>query len=503
MYRNKTFLFVLLCFLRVYGFSQKQLYVSTLAGDTSNMFKGLDSNAGYHDGPSGTALFNGPTGIAVDTAGKYLYVADTYNNIIRKIDITAGIVSTIGGDTSDIKKGLDSNMGYLNGPAFTAKFSNPFGVCVDDSGNVYVADTYNNVIRKIWKSSGLVTTYAGKDSSGITFSGFVNGPDSVAEFFVPTSLTIDSAGNLYVADDGNNAIREISTTGIVTTLSGIGPDTTTTITYLNGAADTAEFYSIYGITRGNNGALYVSQFAAGANAVRRLYHDTVTTYSGFDTLGFDTSAVFYGPIPSGYLNGYQGVYREVIDTDAYGDTLGYSIVNGILYNDPTGIALDTSGNLLVADEYNNVIREMNAKDSLVTTFAGNDTIGFRNGWDSLAEFYNPVGVVADKKGIIYVADLGNNLIRKIALQSTVGIASIKKPVSGLNAYPNPCSNGLTIVSSVTGTADLSDVTGRVIWTNTNFISPYNLSTSGFSPGIYFLKVTSQTVTEIKKIEVVK
>ncbi len=499
MYRNKSFLFALLCLFSVCGYGQKKLYVSTFAGDTANMYRGLDSNAGYYDGPLSSARFNAPTGIAVDTLGN-VYVADAFNNLIRKINVSTGMVTTLAGDTADIKKGLDSNLGYINGAAIGAKFSNPLGVCVDDSGNVYVADTYNNVIRKIWASTGKVTTYAGKDSSGTTFAGYANGPDSVAEFFVPVSLTIDSQGNLYVADNGNNAIREISKSGMVSTVAGRGPDT---LGYINGPIDTAEFYSLFGIAVQNSGAVFASQFANGYNAVRRCYHDTVTTYSGYDTIGFDSSALSNGQlIPSGYMNGYQGIYQNSIDTNSSGDTL-YNIVKGVLYNGPTGIAFDTSGNLLVADEFNNVIRTMNAKDSLVSTFAGNDTLGFRDDWDSLAEFYNPVGVVSDKKGSIYVADLGNNLIRKISLKSITGIQSIEKPASILKAYPNPCNDRLTIISSVNGIATLLDVTGRIVWTDNDFKSPYTLSTSSISPGIYFLKVTSFSLTEIKKIEVLK
>src|SRR6202012_2441912 len=114
---------------------------------------GLVSNFGFRDGVRDTALFNSPSGVAVDTAGKYLYIADTYNNVIRKITISSGCVTTLAGDTTDIKKGLDSNIGYVNASnPLQAKFSNPWGVCVDDTGNVYVADTYNNVIRKIWVS---------------------------------------------------------------------------------------------------------------------------------------------------------------------------------------------------------------------------------------------------------------------------------------------------------------------------------------------------------------
>ncbi|HTA26239.1 MAG TPA: hypothetical protein VK809_00505, partial [Bacteroidia bacterium] len=271
MYRNKLVLLCILCFLGISGFSQERYFVSTLAGDTSNLAANpfLNANAGWHDGLGSQALFNGPTGIAVDTIGN-VYVADTYNNVIRKIS-ASGTVTTIAGDTADIKKGLDSNLGYIDGSAFNAKFSNPLGICVDKVGNVYVADTYNNVIRKI-STTGTVSTYAGTNSFG-----YVNGADSVAEFFAPTSLSIDAAGNIFVADEGNNAIRKIWAIGdSVTTLAGKGSDTAG---YINGTLDTALFITLFGVTTDKNGAIYASQFGNGSNAIRRIYNGTVTTYA--------------------------------------------------------------------------------------------------------------------------------------------------------------------------------------------------------------------------------
>lgn len=501
MYRIKSAILVPLCFLCILTHAQTY-YVSTLAGDTAGIFNGPDSNAGYRDGAATQALFNSPTGIAIDTAGKYVYIADTYNNLIRKINISSGQVTTLAGDTADLRKGPDSNIGYTNATnPLKARFNTPFGVCVDDTGNVYVADSYNNVIRKIW-TSGKVTTYAGRDSAGMTIAGFVNGPDSVAEFYTPTSIAIDSSGNIYVADDGNNAVREISVSGMVTTLAGQGPDYGG---YINGPIDTAQFYSLFGIALNKTGAVFTSQYSNGYNAIRRIYHDTVTTYSGFDTIGFDISALYWGLIPNGYKNGYQNVYQVGISVNNLGDTTKY-IAKGILYNTPTGITLDTSGNLLVCDEYNNVIRMMNAKDSLVSTFAGNDSVsifGYLNGPDSVAEFYNPIGIVADKKGNFYVTDLGNNVIRRISTQAFLGVSPVKKPGYVLTAYPNPCTDRLNIISSFNGNATLLDVTGRVVWTENNFKSPYTLSTSAISPGVYFLRINSASATEISKVEIVK
>jgi sugar lactone lactonase YvrE len=400
-------------------------------------------------------------------------------------------VTTIAGDTTDIKKGLDSNIGYHNSTnPFAAKFSNPWGICVDDTGNVYVADTYNNVIRKIWVSGG-VTTYAGSDSG---FAGFVNGPNAKAEFYLPLSLAIDKSGNIYVADNGNNSIREISVSGVVTTVAGTGP-TDSTGSYIDGPIDSAAFYDIYGITLGKAGDIYVSQFGSNVNAIRRIYNGRVTTYAGFDTAGMDTDVLSESQVPVGYRNGKNGAVK--------GDTL----ITGVLFNGPTGLAFDTSGNLMIADEYNNAIRKFKASDSVVSTFAGKDTVstfGFLNGVDSLAQFFNPMGLVADKKGNFFVADLGNNVIRAISTKPNfTGVPSITKPGYKLSVYPNPCTDRLNIVSSFNGNAMLLDITGRVVWTSSNFVSPYTLSTSGISPGMYFLRITSESATEISKVEVTR
>lgn len=491
MHKIKFFILPFLCFLSVSVYSQKQFYVSTLAGDTADLYKGLDSNAGYRDTTAFYARFNSPTGLAVDTAGAYLYVADTRNNLIRKINTLTGLTTTIAGDVADLKRGVDSNIGYLDATnPLTAKFDNPWGICVDDTGNVYIADTYNNVIRKIWKS-GKVTTYAGRDSAGIPIQGFVDGPDSLAEFYEPLSLAIDKSGNIYVTDNGNNAIRKISASGMVTTIAGQGPDSGG---YINGPIDSAEFYGIYGITLGHAGDIYVSQYASNANAIRRIYNGQVSTYAGFDTTGIDTNVFQEYLVPVGYKNGKNGATR--------GDTL----ITGVLFNDPTGIALDTSGNLFIVDEFNDAIRMFNATDSVVSSFTGPDTIanpGFLNGPDSVAQFYAPMDIVADKKGNFYVSDMGNNMIRVISTIDFAGVSNLKKPAYTLTAYPNPCTDRLNIVSSINGNATLLDVSGRIVWSACNFKSPYVLATSGFSPGVYFLRITSNYATEVQKIEVIK
>jgi hypothetical protein len=430
---TRPLLLILLCFSFYSGFSQQHYNVSTYAG--------LDS-AGYRNGKADTALFNAPTGLAVDTMGN-VYVADTYNNVIRKVS-TTGAVTTYGGNDT---------VGYRNGTASTAEFNTPFGVCTDKAGNVYVADTYNNVIRKI-STGGQVTTYAGTGAAG-----YVNGADSIAQFWYPVGVAADTSGNIYVTDNGNQVVREILTSGSVITFAG-----NDTIGYRNGNADTAEFGGLYGIAVDDSGTVYVTEYVV--NDIRKIRKGVVTEVAGVDTL--------YGAY--GYENGK---------------------VPHALFNNPAGIVVDDSGAIYVADEYNNAIRKI--KDSVVTTIAGNTTLGYVDGIDSLAEFNSVIGLGMDKKGNFYVADDGNNLIREVSPVAPLGLTPVVAKNGTMLAYPNPCSDKLIIAAAPAGKAEMFDVMGREVWSNTLFKAPYILSTADLSPGVYFLRVSDAKQSAVKKI----
>jgi gliding motility-associated-like protein len=220
----------------VSSFDESRIYKISPAG-VKTVFAG-NGGSGSVDGMGTAASFYGPGGMTTDVAGN-LYVADQSNNKIRKVT-PAGLVTTIAGSGSAAAN---------DGPAVSASFYNPDGVAVDALGNIYVADSKNNKIRKI-SVGGLVSTFAGSGAAG-----YLNGIGATASFNYPTSLDADVAGNLYVSDYRNNVIRKISPTGVVTTLAGSGSTGN-----LNGIGTAASFYGPLGLVFDQNDNLYVADY---------------------------------------------------------------------------------------------------------------------------------------------------------------------------------------------------------------------------------------------------
>lgn len=313
--------------------------VSTFAG----------SAVGFLDGAGTAAQFNSPEGISFDTAGN-LYVADSPNNKIRKIS-PAGIVTTLAGST----------YGFANGNSTVAKFSGPSGVAIDVSGNVYVSDTENHKIRKI-NPNGIVTTLAGSTL------GYAEGTGSDAQFHFPRGLALDASGNILVADVGNDRIRKVSPTGVVSTFAG------GTQGFANGTGVLAQFDRPFGVAIDASGNMYVAD--RNNNKIRKISPNAeVTTLAG-STLGFAD---------------------------------GTGVSSQFYY--PYAVAVDASGNIYVADRDNHRIRKI-SPTGLVSTLAGGIK-GFADGIVTSAKFDYPSGVAVDISGNVFVADQLNNKIRKI------------------------------------------------------------------------------------------
>ena len=309
---------------------------------------------GTTDGPGKSASFSNPMGIALDETGN-IYVADSRNNLIRKISAD-GTVTTVAGTGA---------AGSADGRADRASFFYPTGIAVDNKGNIYVADTHNNLIRTIG-ADGFVTTLAGSRIYNTS-----PGLDTTQRFDNPAGIAVDSLGNVYVADWANNLIRKISPIGKISTIAGNGN---------RGSKDSAgifaSFYLPGGIAVDKAGYIYVADTYN--NLIRKISPDgMVSTLAGNRT--------------KGSVNG-KGKAASFLH--------------------PSGITVGPGGNLYVADIGNHKIRQI-TPDGTVTTFAGSGRQGADNGRDTVASFFRPNGIAADKKGDLYVADYLNNMIRRI------------------------------------------------------------------------------------------
>jgi sugar lactone lactonase YvrE len=305
--------------------------VTTIAGN---------GTPGFADGNGSSAQFNIFYRIAIDGQDN-IYVADAINNSIRKIT-QPGNVTTVAGT---------GVAGYVDGNIANAEFNNPVGIAFDVQGDMYISDAGNNVIRKI-TSSGIVSTLAG---NGI--QGFADGAGVNAEFNGINEMVTDAQGNIYVVEGGNNRIRKITPSGIVSTLAGNGIQG-----FADGAAASAEFNTPFGIAIDKQGNIYV-----GDNVNVRIRKIT----------------------PAG-------------------------MVSTIAQVNNNGISVDAEGNVYVGDASDNVIDKITPA-GVLSTFAGNGIAGLVDGTLLNAEFNSPRGSAVDSKGNIYVADEGNYSVRKITL----------------------------------------------------------------------------------------
>ncbi len=337
--------------------------ITTVAGNGTAGFSG-------DNGPATSASLSNPYGVAVDSSGN-LYIADSSNQRIRKV-AAGGTITTVAGSGTQ-------GFGGDNGPATSASFSNPFGVAVDSSGNLYIADYTNQRIRKV-SVGGTITTVAGNGAGG--FSGD-NGPATSASLHSPYGVGVDSSGNLYIADLNNSRIRKVSAGGTITTVAGNGFSGSSGD---NGPATSASLYNPFGVALDNGGNLYIADQSN--NRIRKVSAGgTITTVAGNGTFAFSGDG---GPAISASLNV------------------------------PTAVAVDSSGNLYMADQHNQRIRKVSAGGT-ITTVAGNSTAGFSgdSGPAISASLNGPTAVAVDSGGNLYFADTSNNRIRKVSAGGTI------------------------------------------------------------------------------------
>jgi sugar lactone lactonase YvrE len=321
---------------------------------------GLAGSVGSADGDGSAARFNYPRGVAVDIWG-LVYAADTLNHTIRAIEPFDGRVRTIGG--------LAGMAGSADGVGGSALYKNPEGVAADRTGNIYVANTNGPTIRKI-TPGGQVTTFAGIAGVG----GQADGPGYAAIFARPVGIAVDRTGNLYVTDYEADTIRKITSSGIVSTLAGSAFVEGST----DGTGSAARFYYPQGIAVDSSGNIFVA-----------------------DTLNHTIRKVTQG----GIVSTFAGMAGAAGSTDGTG--------NAARFNNPTGISVDSSGFIYVADRLNHTVRRITSAGAVSTLAGAAGVTGSADGIGSFARFNNPCGVTVDRAGNIYVADVFNETIRKV------------------------------------------------------------------------------------------
>ncbi len=310
-----------------------------------------------------TAKLAGPIGLAFDSLGD-LFIADSGNNAIRRVDASSGIISTVAGS--------GGNAGYDGlgdgGPALQAILNSPSQIAVDPSGNLFVADSYYNLVRKIDAKSGNITVVAGGGNNPGT-DGFGNGgPALGCNLSEPSGVAVDNSGNLYIADTGNNMVRFVNSAGVVNALAG---------------------------------------------------------------------------------NGVAGLSGD------------WQVATQATLRSPNGLGFDAAGNLYVADTNNNVVRKIDAASGIISTIAGHGTVGLNGQTFSNAVLYSPMSIAADGAGSLYIADYGNNVVRKLSSSAvplsfpTVAIRASSVPQ--FLAVSNTGNSALTL-SAITATPNFSTQT---------------------------------------------
>ena len=332
-------------------------------------FAGSASVSGTADGTGSAARFANPSDVAVDAAGS-IYVADTRNDTVRKIS-PAGVVTTFAGQ---------AGVSGSNDGSGSAAFNLPAGLAVDAAGNVYVADTNNNEVRKV-TPAGTVSTLAGVAGA----AGSSDGAGSAARFNGPSGIAVDATGNLFVSDTLNHTIRKVSPTGVVTTIAGLAGASG----FVDSTSSAARFHGPQGVALDISGNLFVAD--TNNNAVRKIVIATgvVTTVAG----------------ESGIVGSTDGANSQA------------------QFHYPSGIAVDAAGNLYVADTDNHVLREI-VPSGAVSTLAGlAGTSGSADGAGTSARLNFPTGVAVDGAGNVYIADTTNDTVRIAFIPTAPAIAT--------------------------------------------------------------------------------
>ncbi len=413
--------------------------ITTVAGDGT---AGYDSTATV---ATSTSL-NVPGGVAIDGAGN-LYIADTNNNVIREVNLTTGSIRTVAGT---------STPGYTGdtGPATAAELNSPQGITVDIEGDLYIADTGNNAVREVNASTQVISTIAGDPTGAPGFSGD-GGLATAARLNAPYSVALDSAGNLYIPDSGNNRVRRIDTTGHINTYAGNG-----TPAYLGdgGAATAAELYSPLGVACDPAGNVYIAD--ARNYVVRKVNAltgkiSTVAGNNGVTTYGDGKTTFTYG-------NGQSGE-----------NFAGNGIATGAGIYAPYGVAVDSAGNLLIAEYFDHLVREVAANSA--TMFFSPEL------WQNQVSSPQPQNVENDGNEAMAFSAISPDANAAVDGGSTTCTSSV--------AVDTDCAVGVEFAPTSTANPLPNPLVGNVNLTGNPADSPLNIQVVGQALGLNDANVT--------------
>lgn len=347
--------------------------INTIAGN---------GTAGYSgDGAAATsAKIAYPFGVAIDSSGN-VYIADYFNEVIRKVTASTGDISTVAGGGTVCGGAADA---VGDGCAATnATLNSPLGVAVDSAGNIYIADSSNQIVRKVTASTGIISVVAGTyGTSGYTGDG---GLATSAKLSDPVDVALDSSGNIYIADSTNGVIREVAASNShISTVAGAGSGCVGQTDYVgDGCPATDGVIRLpEGVALDSAGDIFIADW--GDDLVREVSALSGEIYAVAGDLG----------------GGYSGDGGAATSAEL---------------NGPYRLAVDSSGDIYIADNGNNVIREVAVSTGNISTVAGNHTAGYSgdSGAATSAELHYPVGVALDSSANLYISDSDNNRIRAV------------------------------------------------------------------------------------------
>jgi uncharacterized protein (TIGR03437 family) len=343
--------------------------VTTIVGTGAGGYTG--------DGAAANAAeINGPSGVALDSKGN-IYIADQFNNVIRMVTVSNGNIATVAGDHTG---------GYSGdaAAAVDAKISSPDSLAVDSKGNIYFSDVDNFVVRMVTASTGYISTVAGNNLLGAGDSGD-GALATSAQLDKPAGVAVDPSGNLYIADSSNNEIRLVTqSTGDISIFAGTGY---AGFAAPGGVAKAAKLNAPRQIALDAKQVLYIADTKN--NQIRKVAGGIISLVAGSNTA------------QPGY----------------FGD--GGPATSALL-DHPTGVAVDTAGNVYIADSFNNAIRMVTANGYIYTIAGNGKPVGGYTGDGGLAlsaQFDEPTALAVDGSGNVYIADLVNNAIRLLTPNS--------------------------------------------------------------------------------------